>query len=194
MFRFIKEHSYEIIKLFLTQIALSIMGLILSFSTNSNPLLYLLSSLFTSVFFWCLLYTEGWELGAKDRSRILNGRMKYNPYKGTIYSLFANIPNFLLIVIMLVSLALGSFVEFFGSAYAISYFIERLICAAYMGINNYLAPSTVINEVRYIISDSVFQPLFYLVFVIPSVISVTLGYILGAKDKKLLTVNKPNNN
>ena len=195
MFRFFIEHSYEVVKLFLTQIAIAVLGLVLSFSTNSNSLLFLISSLFAAIFFVCLLYSEGWELGAKDRPRITNGRMKFDAVKGVKFSLFSNSVNFILVLILFVSYFLGSKtgagIEAFGSLYMISLYIQRTISAMYMGINTYFSPYIIEEGVRYIVSDTLFQPIFYLVSTIPSIIAVGLGYYMGANDRKLLTVRRP---
>ena len=121
MFRFIKEHSYEIVKLFFTQIGIAVFGLVLSFATNSNSTLFLISSIFSAIFYNCLLYSEGWELGAKDRPRITNGRMKYTPAKGVYFSLLSNSVNYVFVLIMLVCLLFGSALELFGNIYVITW-------------------------------------------------------------------------
>ena len=190
MIRFLKEHSYEVFRLFLTQIAIAVLGLVLSFSTSSNDMLFLLSSLFAAVFYVCLLYSEGWEIGSKDMPRITNGRMKFDAKKGFCLSLLSNSVNFLLVLFMFVSIYPGAKdeanISFFGDTYAISYMIQRLISAMYMGINNFFAP----HNAAMIVNDSIFQPVFYLLAIIPSVLAVGLGYYMGANDRKLLTVNK----
>lgn len=190
MIRFLKEHSYEVFRLFLTQIAIAVLGLVLSFSTSSNDMLFLLSSLFAAVFYVCLLYSEGWEIGSKDMPRITNGRMKFDAKKGFCLSLLSNSVNFLLVLFMFVSIYPGAKdganISFFGDTYAISYMIQRLISAMYMGINNFFAP----HNAAMIVNDSIFQPVFYLLAIFPSVLAVGLGYYMGANDRKLLTVNK----
>ncbi len=191
MFRFIKEHSYEIVKLFLTQIGISVLGLVLSFATSSNTLLFLFSSIFAAIFYICLLYSEGWELGAKDRPRITNGRMVFDPIKGVRFSLLSNSVNFILVIIMFVALLIGSNIEFFGNTYVIVWYIQRTISAMFMGINTYFSPVQTIEGINYVIPDSLYQPLFYLISVFPSVCAVGLGYFMGAKDQKLFTVKKP---
>lgn len=193
MIRFIKEHSYDIFKLFLTQIAIAVLGLVLSFSTSSNSMLFFVSSLFAAVFYICLLYSEGWELGAKDRPRITNGRLKFDPFKGARLSLLSNSVNFVLVLILFISFFLGSKsgagIGSFGSLYAVVWYIQRTISAMFMGINSYFSPVNTVEGIRYIIPDSIYHPVFYLISVIPSVISVALGYYMGANDRKLLTVN-----
>ncbi len=193
MISFIKEHSYEIFKLFLTQIAIAILGLVLSFSTSSNSLLFLVSSIFAAIFYACLLYSEGWELGAKDRPRITNGRMILDPVKGIKLSLMSNSVNFVLVITMFISFFLGSKtgagIGAFGSLYAVVWFIQRMISAMFMGINYYFSPFNTVDGIKYIVPDSIFHPIFYLLAIIPSVAAVGLGYYMGANDRKLLTVN-----
>ncbi len=191
MFRFIKEHSYEIVKFFLTQIGIAVFGLVLSFATSSNKLVFLLTSIFAVVFYCCLLYSEAWEIGAKDRPRVTNGRMKYSPGRGFIYACFSNSLNFVFVVIMLICLLVGAGNVFFGNIYAVLFYIQRTISAMFMGINQFLAPATVINGREFIVPDSIFQPLFYLLSTVPSIVSVGLGYFMGLNDKKLFTVKKP---
>ena len=191
MFRFIKEHSYEIVKLFLTQIGIAVFGLVLAFATSSNKTLFLMSSIFAAFFYWCLLYSEAWELGSKDMPRVSNGRMKYTPFKGVLYAVCSNSVNYLFIIIMLIALLLGSTIELFGNVYVIVFFIQRTISAMFMGINQYISPVRVIEGVEYLVNDSVFQPLFYLVSTLPSLLAVGLGYYMGLNDRKLFTINKP---
>ena len=190
MFRFLKEHSYEIFKLFLTQIGIAVFGLVLAFATSSNKILFLFSSIFASIFYCCLLYSEGWEIGSKDMSRVANKRMNYSPFKGVYFALFSNSVNFIFVLIMFISLFLGSVIQIFGNAYVIVFFIERTICAMFMGINQYFSPTNIVDGVEYLVNDTIFQPLFYLVATIPSILSVGLGYFMGVNDKKLFTVNK----
>ncbi len=190
MLRFIKEHSYEIVKFFLTQIGIAVFGLILSFATNSNDFVLLLTSIFAVVFYCCLLYSEAWEIGAKDKPRIDNGRMKYCAGRGFVYAVFSNSLNFLFVIILLICLPLGRTNEFFGNIYAVVFYIVRIISAMFIGINEYFAPSNVTNGIEYTDYSSIFQPLFYLIATIPSVVSVGLGYFMGVNDRKLFTVNK----
>ncbi len=196
MFRFLKEYSYEVFKFFLTQIAIAILGLVLAFSTSSNDMLFLVSSIFSGVFYICLLYSEGWEIGSKDRPRITNGRMKFDPIKGAKFSILSNFVNYILVLVMFVSFFLGSKdgagITFFGNTYAITYTVQRFISAMFMGINAYFAPHQLVDGAEIIVNDSIFHPVFYLLTTIPSVISVALGYYMGAKDRKILTVNTPN--
>lgn len=190
MFRFIKEHSYEIVKLFFTQIGIAVFGLVLSFATNSNPQLWLLSSIFSVCFYCAILYSEAWEIGAKDRPRILNGRLKDSNSKGFIIALFSNSLNMFFVIILTVCLIFSFLGEFFGNIYAIVWTLQRLLSAMYMGLNMYFSPKQILDSRYYIQPDTFFQPLFYLLAIIPPVISCGIGYVMGKNDRKLFTVKK----
>ena len=140
-----------------------------------------------------LIATENWRDLIKDRPRITNGRLKFDPIKGARLSLFSNSLNFVLVLVLFVSFFLGSKsgagIGAFGSLYAVVWYIQRTISAMFMGINSYFSPVNTVEGIRYIIPDSIYHPVFYLLTIVPSVISVALGYYMGANDRKLLTVN-----
>lgn len=57
--KFIKENSYNMFKMFLDQIAMTVFGTMLSFATLKNEGLLLASSIFSILFYLMLLYTVG---------------------------------------------------------------------------------------------------------------------------------------
>ena len=65
--------------MFLDQIAMTVFGTMLSFATLKNEGLLLASSIFSILFYLMLLYTVGWDIGARDKIRIDGGRMKPFP-------------------------------------------------------------------------------------------------------------------
>ena len=120
-----KRHSYDIVKLYIDQIGITVFSLILitALGSISNSLAMQLGlSIFTTLFFGVILYTTSWELGAKDRLSFDGGRCEACKFKGLIMSLYANIPNFLLaglsVIFLLISKA-GS--EAMYSAGAVGY-------------------------------------------------------------------------
>lgn len=104
--RFLKENSYDIVRLYINQIGITIFSLVLYFSITSlsnNPdggALYLKVkigiSIFAILFFYALLYTAAWDWGANDQIRIESGKMNKNMGKGAILALIANSLNFIL--------------------------------------------------------------------------------------------------
>lgn len=95
---FFKEHGYNMVKLFINQIGITVFGTMLMLATTGNSTLYIIASVFSILFFLGLNYSSCWELGAKDKIRVDGGRLRSMPYKGALLALGANIPNYLLTV------------------------------------------------------------------------------------------------
>ena len=85
MMRFLKENMSTITKMIVNQLGMMIFGLVLSMATSQNDTLFLLASVFSVCFYMFLVYTVGWELGAKDKVRLDGGRIAYAPFKGATY-------------------------------------------------------------------------------------------------------------
>lgn len=140
---------------------------------DGNEFYLMLSSLFSLIFYLCLLYTLTWDLGFNDSLKIEAGRMKFDPLLGGKISLGANVVNIILAVIILIT----SFIPAVGSVYSNSSAIATFIQAYYAGLKSYFFSGLIANsEPSYI----------YLLMIIPSLLSSTLGYIMGAKKKRIL--------
>jgi hypothetical protein len=107
MKQFLKENSYQSIRMMLYQVAMTIFALMLIFAVTvygdkSNATTILNDSLLAIVsglsilFYLYLLYYLSYEMGQKDGLRIKGGRMHLFRWKGFFISLIANIPNLLL--------------------------------------------------------------------------------------------------
>ena len=95
MLHFIKDNRSVIVKMIVNQIGMIFFGLMLSMATNQNNRLFLAASIFSVLFYMFLEYTVGWDLGAHDKIKLDGGRIEYQPYKGLLVSLCANILNIL---------------------------------------------------------------------------------------------------
>ena len=99
---FFKKNSYDIVRMLITQIGISVFALIMSttFSftgVKNDSIWYVLGnvaiSAFSIIFYYILLYTSAWDWGAKDKIRIDAGKLTKNNAKVLLMSLIANIPN-----------------------------------------------------------------------------------------------------
>ena len=91
------SNSSVIIKLIVTQIAISIFGLMLAMACSYGKDWLLLSvSFFAAVFYIYLIHRIIFELGQYDGVKISSGRMNYNRFKGLLLSLAANSINIVL--------------------------------------------------------------------------------------------------
>lgn len=172
---FLREHSYNAVKMLLNQFATAIFGFVLALASSKaqNLVLRNVTSGFAILFYLFLLYTMTWELGFHDKIAIDNGRKQYQPLTGFWIALFANAINFLLaIFIMLGSL---TSVEVFGKIGGVCASIAVLIEGMYTGVlANHVAADTPLNSLWWV----------YFLLPIPALVTCLAAYILGVKDKK----------
>ena len=74
--KFLKENSYDILRLYINQIGITIFSLVLYFSVGMlddkvlSLRLKIAISVFAMLFFFALLYTAAWDWGAKDKGQL----------------------------------------------------------------------------------------------------------------------------
>ena len=94
MIKFIKENSYNIVRLFLSQIALAVFGVIMTLvSANWSDMANLTLGVFCIVFYVYLIYIIVHDLGAKDKPAVDAGRAAPSYLKGLWLGLCANALN-----------------------------------------------------------------------------------------------------
>ena len=93
---FLHNYSYSSVKMFVNQFAISIFGAMLSMASSAaeNDTLAFWCSILAIVFYLFLIYTQAWELGAKDKISVDIGKKEYKPHRGLGISALANIPNY----------------------------------------------------------------------------------------------------
>ena len=186
MKKFFHDYSYNIVKMFVNQFAISLFGFSLTLATtqiyvNKNAstgidVLTLLVSIFAVLFYLFLIYTLSWEIGAKDKISVDSGKKPYRPHLGLILSLIANIPNLLFAVLFLIGTIFHS-----NSMMFVVRFIATLIQGMYFGIIT--AISLPIGG-AYVQLNSLW-PTFFLITV-PAMLTSWLAYFLGHKEFRLL--------
>ena len=191
--RFIKNNSYNIIRLILNQFGMMVFGLVLSFATagtgNSvSDKLLLLVSVFATGFYMVLIYAMMWEQGARDIIRVESGRMKLDMYYGTKISLCANIPNLVLALLVFVGFLFGHLgnSQAASNLYGVSYTVSSFVQATYLGIIKAVFAPFDISATPTLL----FRSLVYFFTVIPSVITSTVAYILGSKNFRIFPNKK----
>lgn len=172
---FLREHSYNVVKMFLNQFATAIFGFVLALAAGKaqNAVLRNITSVFAILFYLFLLYTMTWEIGFNDKIPIEKGRKPYRRFTGLWISLLANSLNFLLaFFIMLASLT--NF-EWLGKVGGVCASIAVLVEGMYTGVlANHVAENTPLNSLWWV----------YFLLPIPAMLVSTVAYILGTKDKK----------
>ncbi|MBQ4071760.1 MAG: hypothetical protein IJD51_05045 [Clostridia bacterium] len=195
--KFFKENSYDIVKIYITQIGIAIFSFMLSTgagmispdSSVSKPL-QLILSIFSFGFFYALLFYSAWEWGAKDKIRMDSGRLTGNGLKGLFMGLFANIPNLILTAISIISytVCLGNGSKFFASVGGVCSLIYRFTANMYHGTVqacfSFLKDGDT-NLVFFLV-----EAIAFLVFSLLSTASLQIGYVLGVKKSNLFGKKK----
>lgn len=192
--RFIKNNSYNIIRLILNQFGMMIFGLVLSLATagidsSVSDKLLLFVSIFSTGFYMVLIYAMMWEQGARDIIRVESGRMALDKYYGMKVALCANIPNLILALLAFIGSLFG---DVFGSSQAasnlsfIAYISSNFVQATYIGIIKALRSAFGIS----VTSRLFFRSLVYFFTVIPAILTSTFAYILGCKNFRIFPNKK----
>ena len=181
MKEFWSENSKIIGKLILNQFGSAFLGLMLLFSasavTSQKTWLVLIASIITTIFYLYLLYNLLWERGGQDRIKIDGGRASKKPLTGLLISLFANIPNIVIALVILVT-SFFKTVEFAGNTNLLFRTFSFLWEGMYAGIVSYFAPR---------------NPIMHILIVLPAIFVCTGAYLLGLSNFRLLggpVVNK----
>lgn len=196
MIRFFKNNGSVISKLFVYQFALTVFGLLLYTVSqySKNPLIVAGISAFSALFYLFIIYTNMWDIGARDKIRIDGKRLEPRPLHGVWLGLFANIPNYLLALASTVGYLfidkatvivdeatkqeLYTTPEWAVNLYGIAHTIGSYLNGTYLGITEtlkiYLYPFTLF------------------LITIPAVAVCALGYYLGTKEKFPIIAEKHN--
>jgi hypothetical protein len=179
-----QKHSYNAVRLFVNQIAISIFGLVLAIACGKveNSTLKIVTSVGAIIFYLFLTYAAMWEVGSKDKYGIDNGTKKESPLAGLFVALLSNSLNLLLAIVILAC----SFAAEGGALYAagalakvIALFIEGMYTGLLsldfggMPLNNYW--------------------LSYFVITVPSLLTSALAYWCGTKGYHFSKILIPEN-
>ena len=177
MLMFFKKRSYDIVKMFINQLAISIFGMALALATGTNQeTLRNVTSIFSIAFYLFLIYVMVWDLGAKDSHKIEKGEAGQTRATGLFLALAASLINVLLAVFIM----LGSLVPALGNLGAIAKVIALLTEGMYAGLLAITVDGVALNTVWYM----------YFLLPIPLIITSSLAYIFGSKNLKFFSKKK----
>jgi hypothetical protein len=173
MKNFWKRYSYSIIKLFVNQFAISIFGMVLALACGKaeNSTLMYVTSIGAILFYLFLLYAAVWEMGAKDKISADGGKLKKNYFTGLYMALIANIPNFILAILITIGIFFGNG-GFISNMGAIAKTISLLIQGMYTGILS-------LNIGGASLASYFFS---YFLIPIPALLVCMIAYIFGLKN------------
>ena len=188
--RFLKENSYDVIRLYINQIGITIFSLVLYFSVTSlsenpdNASLYakvkLGISVFAIIFYFALLYTASWDWGANDKIRIESGKITKRIGKGALIATIAQLPNFILaggcvISELIIKNGEGVISQIFRPIYL-------LTNGMYIGLIQIIFSSSA--------NVYLFESIGYFVTPFLAIAATHIGYIFGVKNIKIFPSKK----
>lgn len=191
--RFLKENSYNVIKFYINQLGISIFSLLLysSVATMKNEeislRLTIAISVFAILFYFVLIYTASWDMGASDIIRIEAGRMQKQKFKGALIAFFANIANLILAGMCVISMLL--YMNGNEGAIALSQIanaILRLTYAMNIGLLQGIFQTFSSDANMY----NLLQSCGYLVLPLISIMITHFGYIFGMKNFRIFPTSK----
>ena len=194
--RFFRENSDSIVKLYINQIGVAIFSMFLytaagaiSVDGVASLLIKVGISIFAVLFYFSLIYTVAWEIGAKDKIRVDAGRIEEKKLKGFKLGIFANTPNFAFIglafVLFVIYLASGA--EILYTLFGILNGLFRIFVSMYLGIIQGLTDGLDGNI------DLLIETVLYLVFSLVGAVVTYLSYFMGLKDKRLFPTTPKKN-
>lgn len=187
---FFHKYSYSMIKMLLTQIVISIFGLMLSMATvSASSAIAIAVSVFAILFYLFLIYTLVWEIGAKDKISVDVGKKQYKRFTGLWMGLVANIPNIVLAVILAVSQpfvaksAEGQELNGLGIVSVIANVLQGMYFGAISAIK--LPTGKFLSDMWWT----------YFLIIVPAVVISFLAYYLGHRNFRFFGcfANKKNN-
>ncbi len=189
--RTFKENSYDIVRLYINQLGIMIFSLLLYTAVGSmknetlSTALSVLVSVFSTCFYYVLIYYVVWEIGARDKIRIDGGRMIPNESKGLVMGLFANIPNIVISFAMTLFSLISTLTEntVSNSIFLVLNLITRLHESMFLGLISTIVPALNVGRFEYFLASILF---FILPFI--SVIITHVAYYLGRREKKIFDV------
>ena len=193
MLAFLKEHSYNIVKMFIYQIAISLFGMSLALATGSKTAsaelvgyqpstLQIVTSIFSIAFYLFLVCYFMWELGTKDMSHIHRAEKGFSRLTGLYMALAASTVNFL--VAVFISLGnLLSHIPFFSNLGGGAAVVGLLTQGMYMGILSIRINENPLNSMWFV----------WFLTMIPMIVSASFAYYAGTRDFHLFKVKPPKN-
>ena len=183
MKKFFVEHSYDMVKMFLNQFGIAILGMVLALATAmaENSLLKNVTSIGAILFYLFLLYTMTWEIGYKDKLAVEQGRKVKNVFTGSLISLCANVPNFIFAIFITLATFVGSEESIISSIGGVCSFLAMSLEGMYTGVLSNHVGGAPLNSYWFV----------YFLLPIPAMITCGISYYLGLKDIKFTSLFDP---
>ncbi len=181
--KFLRQNMHLILRLFVNQIGITFFGLVLTMAVArmDNDSFKVWVSIFSIVFYLCLIYSVMWEAGAANAIPIEAGRMEKDRFFSLKASLFASVPNLTLAFFMVVFCLIGVVggVGWAGGVYGVLHIIAGLFEAMYVGL------FAVILEGLSGVGEQIVACVLYVFSSLPMILVSVGAYALGIRNIRL---------
>ena len=174
MTNFFKKRSYDLVTMFITQLAISLFGLALAFAVPVNPAaLRIGTSVFSVLFYLFLIYTRVWELGYKDHHAFKRGESGLSRLEGLYMGLCANAINLIIAALILAGwFSANETIDAIAGGATVAALLSE---GMYIGILSTTVNGVTLNSVAYM----------YFVITLPMILTSMLAYLAGSHDFKI---------
>lgn len=177
MLLFFKKHSYDMVKMLINQLAISIFGNALALATGETQQgLRIVTSVFSVLFYLFLIYVMMWDMGAKDSHHLERKDDGYTHFTGLYISLCASVLNFIFAILIM----LGTLIAALGNVGGVAKLLALLLEGMFTGILAITVGGTPLNNLWWI----------YFLLPLPLILTATISYIAGVKNFKLFGAKK----
>ena len=174
MKRFLKDYSYDMVKMFLNQFATAIFGFTLMMATmqGGHYTLRNITGIGSILFYLFLLYVTAWEIGYRDKVSVELGKKRCGAWTGALISVGANAVNFLFAIFIMLGTLIQN--EFFGSVGAVCKFFAVFLEGMYTGLLAHPVGGVALNNYFFV----------WFLTPIPAILVSAIAYYLGLHDVK----------
>lgn len=178
MKRFFSRYSYDSMRMFLDQFAISLFGFSLALAADkaqSESFLWVVS--IASILFYLFLITDvARRIGDRDRVSVEIGKQKFSPIRGFLISLLANSINLIMAFVIMLLTFLPE------TNPALAELITSLLNGMYFGVYRLVSVGD---------TDLLWLWWSYFLLPLPALLVSTVGYIAGVKDWHLTGLSTP---
>ncbi len=178
-----KRNTGLIFKTFLYQLVMSLFGFMMYSSTYKIPFLMVVGQATITIFFLFIMAHQMYQQGAKNCEYDWAHQLTSSPFLGLLFSFLAFLPAILLSGYTLLTppfAASGTP----SAGYAPFLINKTFLQGMYIGIVQYLYPTSATNSAEVLASANNAQCLIHLVSCIPGILSCTIGYFFGYRNFK----------
>ncbi len=183
MKQFFKDHSYDMVKLMLNQIAIAIFGFSLTLVAGNmeNETLRTVAAICSILFYLFLTYVTAWGIGYRDHTSVSLGKKKLQRGKGFLVALCANALNLLLAVFIAVGYIPGVPELLLNVSY-VSQFFATLLQGMFSGLMPLQIAGVALKDLWFV----------FFLLPLPAILVCGVSYLFGVKDVKYTSVFNQN--